>query len=33
MGSKTKSCSRCGLEKPLRDFCRQAGGAQGRRGA
>jgi hypothetical protein len=26
-----ETCSRCGLEKPLRDFYRQAGGAQGRR--
>jgi hypothetical protein len=26
-----KTCSRCGLEKPLRDFYRQVGGAQGRR--
>jgi hypothetical protein len=27
-----KICSQCGLEKPLRDFYRQEGGAQGRRG-
>jgi hypothetical protein len=27
-----KTCSRCGLEKSLREFYRQAGGAQGRRG-
>jgi hypothetical protein len=27
-----KTCSRCGLEKPLRDFYKQAGGAKGRRG-
>jgi hypothetical protein len=26
-----KTCSRSGLEKPLRDFYKQAGGAQGRR--
>ena len=30
--SAKKTCSRCGLKKPLRDFYRQAGGAQGRRG-
>jgi hypothetical protein len=28
---QTKTCSRCGLEKPLRDFYKQAGGAKGRR--
>jgi hypothetical protein len=28
-----KTCSTCSLEKPLSDFYRQAGGAQGRRGA
>jgi hypothetical protein len=27
-----KTCSRCGPEKPLHDFYKQAGGAQGRRG-
>jgi hypothetical protein len=27
-----KTCSRCGLEKPLSAFYKQAGGAQGRRG-
>jgi transposase len=27
-----KTCSRCGLEKPLGHFYRQEGGAQGRRG-
>jgi hypothetical protein len=27
-----KTCSRCGLEKPLRDFYKQACGVQGRRG-
>jgi hypothetical protein len=32
MPTKTKTCSRCGLEKPLRDFFRQDGGAHGRRG-
>jgi hypothetical protein len=26
-----KTCSRCGLEKPLDDFYKQAGGSQGRR--
>lgn len=30
--SAKKVCSRCGLEKPLREFYRQEGGAQGRRG-
>jgi hypothetical protein len=32
MATKTKTCSRCGLEKPLNAFYRQKGGAQGRRG-
>jgi hypothetical protein len=31
MVSKTTICSRCGLDKPLRDFYKQVGGAQGRR--
>lgn len=30
--SKIKTCSRCGLEKPLSAFYKQAGGAQGQRG-
>jgi hypothetical protein len=31
MGSKTKTCSRCGKRKPLDAFYRQACGALGRR--
>jgi hypothetical protein len=27
-----KTCSRCRLQEPLRDFYRQVGGVQGRRG-
>jgi hypothetical protein len=30
--SKTKACSRCRQKKPLSEFYKQQGGAQGRRG-